>query len=158
MGNKIYVIYHAWKCSKQSQLTGPIDKLVWHQIESSANVEHMVKLFYIKMWWPPKTAFGYSHTCIQYEFDIWSPKSIQIHLSLYWLSGKTSYHQVSWSLKDARLDVRIIVSLWKVTGTSATALLPIRGACQISERLGKSKFAASKLHEIWPWYALPFNE
>ena len=42
---------------------------------------------------------------------------------LYSLSGKSSYHQISWSLEDATLEVVIIVLLWIVTGTSA-ALLP----------------------------------
>ena len=39
------------------------------------------------------------------------------------LSGKTSYHQISWSLEVARLDVMLIVSLWNLTDISA-ALLP----------------------------------
>ena len=27
-----------------------------------------------------------------------------LYLGLYWLSGKTSYHQISWSLEAARSD------------------------------------------------------
>ena len=42
---------------------------------------------------------------------------------LYSLSGKTSYHQTSWCLEAARLDVIMIVSLCNLTGISA-ALLP----------------------------------
>ena len=38
-------------------------------------------------------------------------------------SGKTSYHQISWSLKAAWSDVIMIISLWNLTGISA-ALLP----------------------------------
>ena len=43
-------------------------------------------------------------------------------LGLYSLSGKTSYRQISWSLKAARLDVAMVVSLWNLAGTSAAAL------------------------------------
>ena len=51
------------------------------------------------------------------------------HQGLYSLSGKTSYHQISWSLEAARLGVIIIAPLWNLTGTSA-ALLP-RGLSNI---------------------------
>ena len=43
--------------------------------------------------------------------------------SLYSLSGKTSYRQISWSLEATRLSVIMIVSHWNLTGISA-ALLP----------------------------------
>ena len=36
----------------------------------------------------------------------------------------TTYRQISWSLKAARLDVATIVSLWNLTGITA-ALLPM---------------------------------
>ena len=49
---------------------------------------------------------------------------IQGTLGLYSLRGKTSYHQISWSLEAARLDVIMIVSLRNLTGISV-ALLPI---------------------------------
>ena len=42
---------------------------------------------------------------------------------LYSLSGKTSYHQISWSLEAARLDVARVVSFWDLPGIWA-ALLP----------------------------------
>ena len=42
---------------------------------------------------------------------------------LYSLSGNTSYRQISWGLKAARLDVIMTVSLWNLTDISA-ALLP----------------------------------
>ena len=62
-----------------------------------------------------------------YEHGFYSFKPMSIvncmqNLGLYSLSGKTSYHQISWSLEAARLDVAIIVSLWNLTGTSAAAL------------------------------------
>ena len=44
------------------------------------------------------------------------------HLGLYSLSGKTSYHQISWSLEAARLDFAMVVSLWNLTGTSVAAV------------------------------------
>ena len=47
----------------------------------------------------------------------------------YSLSGKTSYRQISWSLEAARLGVMIIAPRQRCC----------RGACQISERLEKSK-------------------
>ena len=43
---------------------------------------------------------------------------------LYSLSGKTPYHQISWSHGAARLDVILIVSHWNLAGISA-ALLPM---------------------------------
>ena len=42
---------------------------------------------------------------------------------LYSLSGRTSYHKISWSLEAARLGFRRFQSFWNLTGTS-TALLP----------------------------------
>ena len=49
-------------------------------------------------------------------------------IGIYSPSGKTSYRQISCSLKAARLDVIMIVSLLNFTG-----------ACQISEQLEESK-------------------
>ena len=45
-----------------------------------------------------------------------------LYLGLYSLNGKTSYHQVSWSLEARRFCVIIIVSLWNLTGISAPLL------------------------------------
>ena len=50
---------------------------------------------------------------------------MQMNLSiqdLYSRSGKTSYRQISRSLEDARLDGMMIVTLWNLTGISATLL------------------------------------
>ena len=44
-------------------------------------------------------------------------------LGLYSLSGKTSYHKISWSLEAARFEFKLFQSLWNLAGTSA-ALLP----------------------------------
>ena len=41
---------------------------------------------------------------------------------LYLLSGRTSYHEISRSLEAARLDVKMIVSLWNLTDISATMM------------------------------------
>ena len=38
------------------------------------------------------------------------------------LSGKMSYHLVSWGLEVARLDVVMIVSLWYLRGVSTTPM------------------------------------
>ena len=38
------------------------------------------------------------------------------YLDLYSLCRKTPYHQISWNLEAARLDVIMIVSLWNLTG------------------------------------------
>ena len=43
-------------------------------------------------------------------------------LGLYSLSSKTSYRQISWSLKPARLDVIMILPFWHFTGISAAVL------------------------------------
>ena len=47
-------------------------------------------------------------------------------IGIYSPSGKTSYRQISWSLKAASSDLIMIVSLWNFT-------------CQISEQLEESK-------------------
>ena len=44
------------------------------------------------------------------------------HQGLYSLTGKTSYHQIAWSLQAARLDVILIVSRRYLTGTSEALL------------------------------------
>ena len=44
-------------------------------------------------------------------------------LGFYSLSGKTSFHQISWSLEAAWLGIIIIAPRWNLTGSSA-ALLP----------------------------------
>ena len=41
------------------------------------------------------------------------------------ISDKTSYHKISWNLEAARFVLRIVRSLWNLTGTSA-AVLPRR--------------------------------
>ena len=37
---------------------------------------------------------------------------ICLSLGIHSLSGKTSYHKISWSLEAARLYVIVLVSLW----------------------------------------------
>ena len=41
---------------------------------------------------------------------------------LYSLSGRTSYHKISWSLEATRFGCRLFQSLWNLTGTSAAVL------------------------------------
>ena len=60
-------------------------------------------------------------------------------MGLYPLRGRTSYHQISWSLEAARLDAILIVSLWSLTSRQSCC----RDACQISERLEMSKSESS---------------
>ena len=50
--------------------------------------------------------------------DLWGQK-----LGLYSLCGKTTPHQISWSLEIARLDAIVVASLWNLTGISATLFL-----------------------------------
>ena len=58
-----------------------------------------------------------------YYFDPSVLMHALFHLQgLYSLSGKTSYRQISWSLKAARLDVEMVVSLSNLTGNSAAAI------------------------------------
>ena len=67
-------------------------------------------------------------TAAEISQDITEVREFRLHQlqampqGLYSLSGKTSYRQISWSLKAARLDVAMGVSLWNLTGTSAAAL------------------------------------
>ena len=63
---------------------------------------------------------------------------------LYSLSGKTSYRQISWSLEATRLDVIMIISLWKLTCISAA--LPVK--FQSDWESLNPNFGASRLHEI----------
>ena len=64
---------------------------------------------------------------------------------LYSLSGKTSYRQISWSLEASRLDVAMVVSLWKLTGSSA-AEVPAKFHSDWKSL--DPNLAASRLHEI----------
>ena len=54
----------------------------------------------------------------------------------YSVSGKTPYRQFSWSLEAARLDATMVISLWNLTAYRQRSSW---GACQISQRLEKSK-------------------
>ena len=63
------------------------------------------------------------------NFGIWN--SIEISLvervpGLFSLRGKTSYRKISWSLEAARLDVLMIVSVWKFQGISPMCLSNFR--------------------------------
>ena len=70
---------------------------------------------YILYFYPGKSSLSYS--------NIYIPCVRQrIKRCLYSLSGKASYHQISLSLKASILDVIRIVSLWNLTGISATRL------------------------------------
>ena len=60
---------------------------------------------------------------------------------LYSLSDKTYYRQISWSLDDARLDVKLLYrsEIWRASRQRCCLV-----ACQISERFGKSKFESRR--------------
>ena len=64
------------------------------------------------------------------------------------LSGKTSYHQISWSLEAARLDAIMIVSLWNLTRhlESVAAEMPVKFQSDWKSII--PNLAASRLHEI----------
>ena len=68
---------------------------------------------------------------------------------LYSLSGKMSFHQISWCLEGATLGVMIILSLWNLAAISI-AVLP---RC-LSQRLQKFKpeplTDTSSLRGYWP--------
>ena len=57
-------------------------------------------------------------------------------------SGRTSYHQISWSVEAARLVVIMIVSLWNFKNISAS--LPPRGLSNV-RAIGKSKLESRGL-------------
>ena len=69
-------------------------------------------------------------------------------MGLYSLSGKTSYHQISWSLEAARLDVAMVVSLRKFDRHlgSIAAEEPVKFKSDWKSL--NQNLAASKLHEI----------
>ena len=85
-------------------------------------------------------------TTLQPKNDSWHGAQLcDFNQSLYSLSSKTSYHQISWSLEAARLGVIMIVSLWNLTGISA-ALLP---RCLINFRaIGKVQTRTSRLRDF----------
>ena len=60
------------------------------------------------------------------------------------ISDKTSYHEISWSFKAARLVVWIIASLWNLTSTSTVSYC-CRGARQISKQLYNSKYKSRQV-------------
>ena len=70
--------------------------------------------------------------------------TIQV-LCLYSLSGKMHYRQMSWSLKVARLDAIMIVSLGNLMGISA-ALLP-KSLSNI-RAIGKVQTGISRLRDF----------
>ena len=79
-------------------------------------------------------------------FDGWQGTiycNINLNLGIYSLSGRASYSEITWSLEAARLDVGMIVSLWKLTGIWA-ALLP---RC-LSNFRKSLNLPASRLQEI----------
>ena len=43
------------------------------------------------------------------------------NMGLYSLSGRTTYHKISWSLEAARFGFWLFLSLWNLLGTSAAA-------------------------------------
>ena len=59
--------------------------------------------------------------------DMWQLLHLRVFATvlqgLYSLTGKTSYHKISWSLEAARFGFKLFQSLWNLAGTSA-ALLP----------------------------------
>ena len=65
--------------------------------------------------------YAYLNVSITHSFWIAKPLATQFIIGIT-LGGKTSYHQISWSLEAARLDVAMVVSLWHLTGTSAAVL------------------------------------
>ena len=69
-------------------------------------------------------------------------------LSLYSLSGRTTYRQISWSLEAARLDVIMIVSLWNLTDISAALLLKCLSNIRAIEKSLNPNLAASRRREI----------
>ena len=70
--------------------------------------------------------------------------------SLYPISGKMSYREISWSVEGARFRFRLLPPLWNLTGTSAAALhaeMPVKFQSDVVIII--SNLAASRLHEIW---------
>ena len=65
-------------------------------------------------------------------------------LMIYSLSGKTSYHQISWSLEAARLDI-MSVSLWNLTDIVAELLLGPLSNCRA---IGKVQTRISRLRDF----------
>ena len=79
--------------------------------------------------WQPKIQKTKNH--YQYQSSPRPPES------LYSLSGRTFYRQISRSLKSARLEVIIIASLWNLMVISAVLLC--RGEYQILKQFEKLK-------------------
>ena len=88
-------------------------------------VESLLKLYYCRVAfkmskWFTNWAINYGKNEVSRDLSLRCASDG--YLSLYSLSGKASYHQISWNLGAARLDVIMIASLWNLTGILATLL------------------------------------
>ena len=74
------------------------------------------------------------------------------------LSGKTSYRQISRRLEAARLEVKMIVSLWIFTGICAKLLLRRPVKLQNDCKSLNPNLVTSILHVILPKDVRPLSE
>ena len=88
-----------------------VQVMAWHHAGDKPLPEPMMTGFYEATWCDATSRHLATMSC-----------NIKIQ-GLYSLSGKTSYHKISWSLEAARFGSKLFQSLWNLAGTSA-ALLP----------------------------------
>ena len=92
------------------------------------DAHHYKRIVFMKLWgWKVDIWDTFSLASLQWhpQFDI---------QGVYSLSGRASYHKISWSLEAARLYAITMASL-----RQASRQQRCRGACQISEQLKKSR-------------------
>ena len=69
---------------------------------------------------PTKWALGCAFVLLSYD---WASFDLSFIIQgLFWLSGRTSCHKISWSLEVARFGFRLLQSLNNLTVTSATSV------------------------------------
>ena len=111
-----------WHQSTKSVKCLHIGKL----ITSYARLNHIVVIVVI-IWLTQSriltvTHLHWHHLSENFYFHMYWPNEGRHNLGLYSLSGRTSYHKISWSLKAARFGFRLFQSFWNLTGTLAAAL------------------------------------
>ena len=72
-----------------------------------------------------------NHDLCLYMDYVWLCLLILVILGLYAISGRTSYHKISWSLEAVRLGFSLFHSPWKLLATQQQLC---RYACQISQQ------------------------
>ena len=112
-GPEVWWIYRAWFRFRKNILLQQ-----WANIPNKKFLRHFDKQLRHK-----STLYSKHRITAQYHScPVWDQGQ-------YSISGKTSYHQVSWNLEAPIFDIIMIISLWNLTGIfggSAAADVPVK--------------------------------